>query len=608
MTAATGVRRVATYERVSSEDQRERETIKTQTDEIARRLASQPGLELVGRYVDDGVSGTIPIAERPDGRRLLQDAVAGRFEELWVYKVDRLGRDAVDLLVVRRRLDALGIALVSVVEGQPDLLGYDVQAVVADHYRREFARRSADGMNRAAREGRYTGGIRPSGYRVEGHQATARLVPDEAIVWGDLTAAGLVRQIYEWLALSGWSCRRVANELNALGVPASYARDGRGVRGKNTQNLWRAGRIRNLLVNPVYKGQLQYGRRTDKREREVIAAPIEGLVSPTLWQAAQDALAANRRCAKNSGHVYILRGVIRCGICGLTFAGSMDRWGGRYRCNGELVERGPIVGRCPSCSVKVDAVEPLVWADIERFLRDPGDILDDLEAGRERDAEGAVAAAESITLGRALETFEAERERAVSLVVRGVLTEADLRVELERIETGRAELGRRVDALRATESPAPTQEAVDALTRVRERLDAGLTPAEMAEIVRLLVRAVVYTDVGEDGKKHARIAIEYRFPNPAPLVVPTRTGTGSWPRAAGTLRGRPRPARRGLSPRARLRSAGAAPPAWLCRIRAARRERARRHWPVCANVTTDLADLRTPRPVPAKKAGRGVRR
>ena len=141
MTMATGVRRVATYERVSSEDQRERETIKTQTDEIARRLASQPGLELVGRYVDDGVSGTIPIAERPDGRRLLADAAAGRFEEIWVYKVDRLGRDAVDLLVVRRRLDALGIALVSVVEGQPDLLGYDVQAVVADHYRREFARR-----------------------------------------------------------------------------------------------------------------------------------------------------------------------------------------------------------------------------------------------------------------------------------------------------------------------------------------------------------------------------------------------------------------------------------------------------------------------------------
>ena len=525
MSMATGVRRVATYERVSSEDQRERETIKTQTDEIARRLASQPGLELVGRYVDDGVSGTIPIAERPDGRRLLADAAAGRFEEIWVYKVDRLGRDAVDLLVVRRRLDALGIALVSVVEGQPDLLGYDVQAVVADHYRREFARRSADGMNRAAREGRYTGGIVAFGYRVEGQKATGRLVPDETVVWADRTAADLVRDMYERMALRAQSCRTIALDFNAAGIPTHYVRDGRGVRGKRTQGLWRAGRIRNLLVNPVYKGELQYGRRTDKREREVIAAPIEGLVSPALWQAAQDDLAANRRCAKNSGHVYLLRGVIRCGICGLTFVGSTDRWGGRYRCNGELVERGPIVGRCPSCSVKVDAVEALVWADLERFLRDPGDILDELDADRERDAEGAVAAAESITLGRALESLEADRQRAVSLVVRGVLTEADLRAELERIKTGRAELGRRVDALRATESPELTQKAVDTLTKLRERLDAGLSTEEMAEIVRLLVRAVVYTDVDEDGKKHTRIALEYRFPTPTPLVVPTRTGT-----------------------------------------------------------------------------------
>ncbi|MCH7882417.1 MAG: hypothetical protein IIB69_12785 [Proteobacteria bacterium] len=49
------MRRVVTYERVSSEDQRERETIRTQTAELARRLQQEPGVELVDRYVDDGV-------------------------------------------------------------------------------------------------------------------------------------------------------------------------------------------------------------------------------------------------------------------------------------------------------------------------------------------------------------------------------------------------------------------------------------------------------------------------------------------------------------------------------------------------------------------------
>jgi site-specific DNA recombinase len=432
---------------VSSEDQRERETIKTQTDEIARRLASQPGVELVGRYVDDGVSGTIPIAERPDGRRLLADAAAGRFEEIWVYKVDRLGRDAVDLLVVRRRLDALGISLVSVVEGQPDLLGYDVQAVVADHYRREFARRSADGMNRAAREGRYTGGIVPFGYRAEGHQASARMVPDEAIIWGDLSAADLVRDIYERLARRDQSCRSIAADFNAAGIPTHYSRDGRGVRGRRTQGLWRAGRIRNLVVNPLYRGELQYGRRTAKRDREVIAAPIEALVSPTLWDEAQAALTRNLRCAKNTHRVYLLKGVVKCGICGLTYVGSWSNKAGRYRCGGQLVERGVIDGRCPGCSVRTDAIEPAVWDDIERFLRNPGDVLDELEGTAERDAQAAIAEAESITLARALEALESQRKAATALNIRGRLPDDELDAELDRIASERNELEARVAAL-----------------------------------------------------------------------------------------------------------------------------------------------------------------
>ena len=68
-------KRVATYERVSSEDQRQRETIKSQTDALAMRLAHDPSVELVERYVDDGVSGTIAMAARPAGRQLHEAGV-----------------------------------------------------------------------------------------------------------------------------------------------------------------------------------------------------------------------------------------------------------------------------------------------------------------------------------------------------------------------------------------------------------------------------------------------------------------------------------------------------------------------------------------------------
>ncbi len=68
-----GAERVALYLRVSSEEQRDRETIEIQREflEQYRRLYE---LEVAGVYADDGVSGTIPLHERPEGRRLLEDA------------------------------------------------------------------------------------------------------------------------------------------------------------------------------------------------------------------------------------------------------------------------------------------------------------------------------------------------------------------------------------------------------------------------------------------------------------------------------------------------------------------------------------------------------
>ncbi len=73
--------RVALYLRVSSEEQRERETIDLQAQFLSdyTRLYE---LEVIHTYTDDGVSGTIPLAERPEGARLLNDAAKGEFDTL----------------------------------------------------------------------------------------------------------------------------------------------------------------------------------------------------------------------------------------------------------------------------------------------------------------------------------------------------------------------------------------------------------------------------------------------------------------------------------------------------------------------------------------------
>jgi site-specific DNA recombinase len=535
MTVAAALRRAAIYKRVSSDDQAERGTIATQADELRRRLAAEPDVTIVGEYDDDGISGTIPLEDRPAGSTLLADARAGRLDEVWLYDFDRLGRDSIENAIARRSLKRAGVRLVSLQDGEPDDFMFDIKSAVAANERRTFLRRSADGMARAAREGPYCGGIVPFGFRVEGAKQTARLVPDRTTVWADKSPADLVVEMYERVALKGQSCRAIARDFNNLGIPTHYARDGRGVRGKLTQGLWRAGRIRNLLVNRVYRGELQYGRRidqrgpkTERRGHEITSAPIEGLVSPALWQAAQDALTANRRVAKNTPRRYLLKGVVKCGICGLTYVGSWSKDFGWYRCGGQLVERGPIPGKCLGVSVRTDRIEPSIWTDIEAWLRNPGDVLDALDGAHEREAQGALAEAEAITLARALEQMEGQRKQAIALNVRGRLPDSELDEELDRIEGERSTLEARVAAAEAPGAEVVPQEAIDTLADVRARLDAGLSDEQRQEIVQLLVGIVVHTDVGEDGRKTAKALVTYRFP----AVVSFFTGTGSWPRLA----------------------------------------------------------------------------
>jgi site-specific DNA recombinase len=111
----TATQPVAIYARVSTEDQAERATIKSQLD-FLRRFVDLHEFPVAGEYVDDGISGTVPLADRPEGQRLLIDAEAGRFGTVLVYRIDRFGRSLRSLLESHDALDACGVAIRSATE------------------------------------------------------------------------------------------------------------------------------------------------------------------------------------------------------------------------------------------------------------------------------------------------------------------------------------------------------------------------------------------------------------------------------------------------------------------------------------------------------------
>ena len=513
--------RIATYARVSSDEQRDRHTVLNQRSALSRRLSSEPGLAVFRHYEDDGVSGTVPLEERPAGRALARDARARHFSQVWVVRADRLGRDAFELLRIWRVFESIGVALRATDENIDDPFYFDIHAVIAANERRKFLERSAEGMNRAASEGRYTGGIVPLGYSVSGDRGFRRLVPDDSLMWENLSAADVVRRIYNHLAVDGWTCPRIADVFNSLGIPTAYRRDGRGVRGRRTQGLWRSGHIRNLVVNSIYKGVLQYGRRSTRPNgRSVISSSVPPLVSDDVWNAAISTLKRNRAFPRNSRHSYLLRSLIRCAVCGLSFCGTWAR-GPRYRCNGSMAQRGPLQGKCIGASIKGEHLEDVVWSDVSRFLSEPQVLVDELLAD-DSDAENhAVAEAERDSLLANRSLVQERRTRAIDLYTRGKLSDDEFDAVAADVEQELNALNDRLADLEPDEDVADNAVSEDVLAESRKRLAEDLSDAERREIVQLLVRRItVHTTVPDRGRKQIRVVIDYRFPP----VVQTRTG------------------------------------------------------------------------------------
>ncbi len=115
-------------------------------------------------YADEGVSGKIAASQRPAFSRMLGQIRKG--ETLVVAKLDRLGRDAIDVLQTVRQLGERGIKVVVLQLGTTDLtsaagkLLLSMLAAVAEMERDLLVERTQAGLARAKAEGTTLG--RPS--------------------------------------------------------------------------------------------------------------------------------------------------------------------------------------------------------------------------------------------------------------------------------------------------------------------------------------------------------------------------------------------------------------------------------------------------------------
>jgi site-specific DNA recombinase len=510
---------VALYVRVSTDEQADRETIKLQLD-FLRRLAELHNVAVADDYVDDGVSGTIPLGERPEGRRLLDDAEAGRFGSVWFYKVSRLGRKLGVLLDAHAALERLGVSVRSGTEpldtGTPiGVFVFQLLGSMAELDRETIKENTSRGRDRVAKEGRHTGGPIPVGLDVDEHNRYHPSIRRVEELGCD--EADMMREVFRRIANREATAVAEVARLHARGVPRVKRYGGKKARAIVNPEGWTYSSLRQAITNPIYKGEAVLRSRYG-----TVVRPVPALVDTDTWQRAQDALKLNRSMGPaGRTRPYHLTGLIRCANCGRSYTGSPTDGVRRYRCstNGGAA-RGRPCGRCRSKSLPADWLEEQVWDHVREFILDPGAALDEYRA-RLRERMAAVSGADEqrrLILARLAET-DAEEERVVFLFRKGGISDVVLERQLNDIAADRGRLRAELESLRMAVALVEAQEAdlttsARALAKMREEL-AAIEAADdwgrKREAIKEYVREVVVESKGAGRTMTAVVKVALRL-------------------------------------------------------------------------------------------------
>ena len=340
----------AIYARVSSEKQKEEQTISIQTAALVE-FAQSEGYTVPSEWIfqDEGYSGSVLV--RPALERLRDLAAEGQIEAVLIYSPDRLSRKYAYQLLLQ------------------------FQGMIAEYERAQITERTRRGKRHRAKSGlvNVLCGA-PYGYRYVRKSETANafyeVIEDEAAV---------VREVYRLYTEDAVSIGAITRQLNHQGVPT-----------RKRKSPWERTTVWAMLRNPAYKGTACFGKteRTEpkkttrrlrqrggfsprcgaSRERprqDWIEIPVPALVDEQTFELAQERLAENQRfSSRNTKEPTLLQGVLVCAQCDYAYYRTSTQTSKRkiyyYRCLGsdDFRHRGKRV--CTNRPVRQDYLDELI--------------------------------------------------------------------------------------------------------------------------------------------------------------------------------------------------------------------------------------------------------
>jgi site-specific DNA recombinase len=518
----------AIYARVSSDKQREENTIASQTAALIA-FAGEQQFEVPREWIfeDDGYSGASLI--RPGLERVRDLAAEGLIQAVLVYAPDRLSRRYAHQILLIEELARAGVETVFIRAPRgstpEDELLVQFQGMIAEYERAQILERSRRGKRHRARQGEVSvlSGA-PFGYRFirkTDHSAAYYEIDEEQ--------ARVVRQIFEFYSVQGLSIGAIARLMNEQAVPTCKRR-----------GRWERSTVWGMLRNPAYKGEACFGKTTiaprqritrpirmrggvatrnsashERAREDWITIAVPPIVSEETFALAQERLQANKiHAPRRTVTPSVVQGLVSCTKCGYALYRTSTRSSARkihyYRCLGSDTYRhlsGPV---CNNRPVRQDLLDDVVWTEIVRLLEDPRLIQNELERRLTAAREADPTKRRDETLRRDLVRIRKGIDRLLTAYQEGLLPIEELRERMpelrRREQASNAELQAIADQSVTRAAYLRLAETLNTfLTRLRSSAGA-LDVSERQRIMRLLVKEVL---VGDD-----KIIIRHRIPLP----------------------------------------------------------------------------------------------
>lgn len=432
-------------------------------------------------------------------------ARAKAFDVLVVREIDRLSRSLAKQLIVEEELKRNGVTIEYVLGDyantpEGDLMK-NVKGVISEYERLKIVERNTRGKRLAVQAGRVIGTKTrpPYGFTYDDKHKLVILESE----------ASTVRDIYG-LYLSGESAYRIVDRLTEAGIPCPSVGKA-GYNRTNGDTLWNKTSVIRILASDLYCGVWRYGRKkytgktayTLRDIDDTFAVEVPAIVSPKVWQAAQERREYNAKMSKrNKRTEYLLAGRVHCACTHLMTGVSKPSGSAYYRCNASAEpHKTQDEKTCNAKSVRRDLVDSLAWEFIKNTMQNRVLFIRMLEEARDSEANQLVPKHDRLSACESLIAKSEKRSKSLVLSISHFDDDDDsrtvLEAELKEIRKTIGKLSKERDNLLADiQSAKPlTNDDIEETMREFDQLQSDLDGADFTKrrwwVGRLDVTCVV---------------------------------------------------------------------------------------------------------------------